>query len=116
MSDADSCVHAARATSAAPCQGDRSALSGRPCSPAQRLDRPRYARTAVPCNAQGGANARGKQGPEWSASWQIRNCAGRSPSRRPLICALAACGELLLTEPSPPSQLEIRGTTLRHGG
>jgi len=29
-----------------------------------------------------------------------------------LICALAACGELPLTEPSPPSQLEIRGTTL----
>ena len=29
-----------------------------------------------------------------------------------LICALAACGELPLTEPSSPSQLEIRGTTL----
>jgi hypothetical protein len=29
-----------------------------------------------------------------------------------LISALAACGELPLTEPSPPSQLEIRGTTL----
>jgi hypothetical protein len=29
-----------------------------------------------------------------------------------LICALTGCGELPLTEPSPPSQLEIRGTTL----
>jgi hypothetical protein len=29
-----------------------------------------------------------------------------------LICALTACAELPLTEPSPPSQLEIRGTTL----
>ena len=29
-----------------------------------------------------------------------------------LIGALAACGELPLTEPSSPSQLEIRGTTL----
>ena len=29
-----------------------------------------------------------------------------------LLCALAACGELPLTEPSPPGQLEIRGTTL----
>ena len=33
-----------------------------------------------------------------------------------LICALAACGELPLTEPSPPSQLEIRGTTLLMAG
>lgn len=29
-----------------------------------------------------------------------------------LLCALSACGELPLTQPSPPSQLEIRGTTL----
>lgn len=28
------------------------------------------------------------------------------------MCALTGCGELPLTEPSPPSQLEIRGTTL----
>jgi hypothetical protein len=33
-----------------------------------------------------------------------------------LICALAACGELPLTGPSPPSQLEIRGTTLLMAG
>jgi len=29
-----------------------------------------------------------------------------------MLCVLAACGELPLTQPSSPSQLEIRGTTL----
>ena len=33
-----------------------------------------------------------------------------------MICVLTACGELPLTEPSLPSQLEIRGTTLLMAG